>query len=59
MALSRFQLAGWSQDKDGILNLKRVSDISIGWGGYYGTENETVQFSLALPQFGSVVQGRP
>jgi len=58
VALSRFQLAGWSQDTDGVLDLKRVSDISIGWGGYYGTDGETVQFSVALPQFGSVVQHR-
>lgn len=33
IALNRFQLAGWSKDADGILDLKRVSDIRIGWGG--------------------------
>ena len=52
--LSRFQLAGWSKDADGVLDLKRVSDIRIGWGGYFGTEGETVQFSVALPQTGTV-----
>ena len=52
--LSRFQLAGWSKDADGVLDLKRVSDIRIGWGGYLGTEGETVQFSVALPQTGTV-----
>ena len=52
--LSRFQLAGWSRDSDGVLDLRRVSEIRIGWGGYFGTEGEQVQFSVALPQAGSV-----
>ena len=55
VALSRFQLAGWSKDADGILNLKLVSDIRIGWGGYFGAEHEKIQFSVALPQVGSVI----
>jgi hypothetical protein len=36
------------------LDPKRVSDIHIGWGGYLGTEGEKVQFSVALPQIGSL-----
>jgi hypothetical protein len=48
--ITRFQLAGWSKDADGVLDLQRVSDIRVGWGGYFGTEGETVQFSVALPQ---------
>jgi len=56
VALSRFQLAGWSKDADGVLDLKRVSDIRIGWGGYYGAEHEKVQFSVALPQVGAVAR---
>ena len=56
VALSRFQLAGWSKDADGILDLKRVADIRIGWGGYYGTEGEKVQFSVALPEVGTVTR---
>ncbi len=50
--LSRFQLASWSKDDDGVLDLKRVSDIRIGWGGYLGVEGEKIEFSLALPQIG-------
>jgi len=57
--LSRFQLAGWSTDADGVLDLKRVTDIRIGWGGYLGTEGEEIQFSVALPQVGSVVGKQP
>ncbi|MHC4436335.1 MAG: glycosyl hydrolase [Planctomycetota bacterium] len=55
VALSRFQLAGWSKDADGILDLKRLSDIRIGWGGYFGVEHEKVQFSVAIPQVGAVI----
>lgn len=47
---SRFSLAGWSQDPDGTLDWQHVSSVSIGWGGYYGTEGERVEFSLAAPQ---------
>ena len=54
--LSRFELAGWSKakDHDGVLDLKRVSEIRIGWGGYFGAEGEKVQFSVAQPQVGTV-----
>ena len=48
VTLSRFQLAGWSKDADGVLDRKRVGDIRIGWGGYFGVEHEKVQFSVAL-----------
>ncbi|UCE47749.1 MAG: hypothetical protein JSW47_19390, partial [Phycisphaerales bacterium] len=56
VTLSRFQLAGWSKDADGVLDLKRVADIRIGWGGYFGAEDENVQFSVALPQVGTVTR---
>ena len=56
VTLSRFQLAGWSRDADGVLDPKRVGDISIGWGGYFGAEHEKVQFSAALPQAGAVIR---
>jgi hypothetical protein len=52
--LTRLQHAGWSQDKDGELDLKQISEVRIGWGGYFGTEGEQVQFSIALPQVGSI-----
>jgi hypothetical protein len=56
VALNRFKLAAWSKDADGALDLKKVSDIRIGWGGYFGAEGEKVQFSVALPQAGVVVR---
>ena len=56
VTLSRFQLAGWSKDADGVLDVRRIEDIRIGWGGYYGAEQEKVQFSMALPKIGSVIR---
>jgi hypothetical protein len=56
VALNRFKLAGWSQDADGVLDLRKVADIRIGWGGYLGAEGEKVQFSVASPQVGVVLQ---
>jgi hypothetical protein len=49
IALPRFQLAGWSKDADGVLDLTRVADIRVGWGGYFGVQREKVQFRVALP----------
>lgn len=57
--LNRFQLAGWSRDADGILDLRQISDLRIGWGGYLGAEGEQIQFSLAPPQLGVVLPRRP
>lgn len=56
VAMSRFQLAGWSKDADGVLDPTRVSEIRVGWGGYFGAEGEKVQFRVALPQIGVVTQ---
>ena len=52
--LTRFQLAGWSKDNNGELDLNRVDEVRVGWGGYLGTEGEKVAFSFALPQMGAV-----
>jgi hypothetical protein len=56
--LNRLQLAGWSKDADGVLDQKHVDEIRVGWGGYLGAEGERVEFSVALPQVGSVVHRR-
>ena len=56
---SRFQLARWSKDADGQLDSRRVQYVRVGWGAYLGTEGEQVQFTLALPQVGSVVSKAP
>lgn len=51
--LNRLQLAGWSKDGDGLLDLKRIREIRIGWGGYYGREAERVGFSFSAPRAGT------
>jgi len=50
VAWSRFQAAGWSKDPNGRLDLDGVTAISVGWGGYYGTEGERVEFRLSALQ---------
>jgi hypothetical protein len=55
VALNRFQLAGWSHDADSVLDLRKVGEIRIGWGGYLGAEGEKIQFSVARPQVGAVL----
>ncbi|MGC8642743.1 MAG: glycosyl hydrolase, partial [Isosphaeraceae bacterium] len=57
--ISRFQLAGWSHDGDGMLDPSRISDVSIGWGGYLGTEGEVLRFQVESPQVGSVSDLKP
>ncbi|NLX96688.1 MAG: hypothetical protein GXY83_10975 [Rhodopirellula sp.] len=46
---SRFELAGWSKDPDGRLDRSKIERINIGWGGYFGTEGENVEFSVEPP----------
>jgi len=31
--LSQFHFADWSHDADGVLDPRRITDVSIGWGG--------------------------
>jgi hypothetical protein len=50
LPLTRFQLAGWAKDDNGILDAGRVAAVRIGWGGYLGAEGETVRFRVAPPQ---------
>ncbi len=50
---NQFQLAGWSTDTNHQLDLNQLAELRVGWGGYYGTENETVEFTLQQPALGS------
>jgi hypothetical protein len=56
---NRFQLAGWSKDSDGQLDVSRLAEIRIGWGGYLGAEGERIQFSVATPQTGRIDSQKP
>jgi len=48
--LSSFQRAGWVEAPDGELDLKAITGISIGWGGYFGQEGETIELTLLPTQ---------
>ena len=49
-----FHLAGFGPKKDGELDRAHVSAISIGWGGYFGEEGESVEFQVAAPRIARV-----
>jgi hypothetical protein len=48
--INRFKLAGWSKDANRRLDLNDLTEIRVGWGGYFGEKDERVEFTLALPQ---------
>lgn len=48
--INRFRRAGWCAITDKSLDTSSISVIRVGWGGYLGTENETVGFSLSAPE---------
>lgn len=52
-ALNRLQRAGWCAITDRPLDAAKISTIRVGWGGYLGTENENVTFSLSPPRITS------
>jgi hypothetical protein len=54
--LSQFQIAGWSHDADGVLDPTRITDVSIGWGGYLGSAGEQVRFQVLPPQVGLIAE---
>ncbi|MCC7376003.1 MAG: B12-binding domain-containing radical SAM protein [Verrucomicrobiales bacterium] len=45
-----FQRAPWSNHGDPKLDGRAISQIRVGWGGYYGCEKEVVQFTVGTPQ---------
>jgi hypothetical protein len=58
LSLDRLPLAGWSKDADGLLDRRRIAELRIGWGGYFGRESETVEFSVKPPR-AAIVTPRP
>lgn len=50
LLFNQFNLAGWSKDANGRLDLSTVTAIRVGWGGYFGQEGETVEFTANVPQ---------
>ncbi len=54
--LSQFHFANWSHDADGVLDPTRITDVSIGWGGYLGSAGEQVRFQVLPPQVGLIAE---
>lgn len=52
--LDQFQHADWSHGADGVFDPTRITDVSIGWGGYLGFEGERVRFQVSSPQLGLI-----
>ena len=50
IAFNQFAPAGWVQGNDNHLDLDQITAMSIGWGGYFGTEGEKVEFTLMPPE---------
>jgi hypothetical protein len=50
LPLGLLQLARWSKDADGLLDLSRVSQIRVGWGGYCGSAGQEIEFRLTAPR---------
>jgi hypothetical protein len=51
---SEFQRAGWSQAQEADLDRSSIVAISLGWGGYIGSEGDTIEFAVSDPQIGRI-----
>ena len=51
---TQFERAGWDQTATPAFDWSAVTAIRIGWGGYTGTDDETIAFTLAAPRLGCV-----
>jgi hypothetical protein len=60
VSLNQFERAGWSQAQTSAFDWSSVTAIRVGWGGYHGTEGETIAFTLSPLQVGHfATQDRP
>ena len=44
--MALFEHAGFSAGPDGPFDFTAVSTMSIGWGGYKGAEDDTIEFTI-------------
>ncbi len=52
VSLSQFERAGWSPPTTGAFDWSAVTAVRVGWGGYIGTEKETITFTVLPLQVG-------
>jgi hypothetical protein len=58
VSISRVAPAGWNKDPQQKLDMSAIVSLKVGWGGYYGKENETVEFAFSRPELG-VINAKP
>ncbi len=47
---SQFHRAGWARGADVPLDITKVTAVRVGWGGHFGPEGETIEFTAQPPQ---------
>lgn len=52
--LSSFERAGWSVGGGERPDASRIREIRVGWGGYFGSEGETIEFRVDALQTATV-----
>ena len=56
--LTDFNLAGWTKDANGKLDLNQIAAVRIGWGGYFGQAGEQIVFHLGEVELAKVEVGK-
>jgi hypothetical protein len=49
---SQFEAVAWKEMPAGPLDRSAITGMSVGWGGYLGTEGETIKFAVAPLELG-------
>ncbi len=48
----RLKAVPWGKTGDGVLDRGKLVEFRVGWGGYYGTEGERLEFTARAPRLG-------
>jgi len=57
VSVNQFERAEWSQTSQTTFDWSAVTAIRVGWGGYLGTQGETVVFTLSPLQVAGMTNG--
>ena len=50
LPIKGFIRAGWSHNAEGTIDLSKIREIRMGWGGYKGKEGEKIAFATSAPK---------
>ena len=53
LPVKQFARAGWTKGPEGAIDLSKVREIRVGWGGYTGQAGEKVVFVTSAPEVSS------